>query len=372
MAGHEGRRGKVVMGAGFADAAPEAVLAALFLPFAVGALQLPADGRVLFLGARAGSRVRELAQRGWLCEQSFAPFAAELSRCGLRVDEPAADETFPLVLLLARRQREVTRELLARALSHLAPGGTLLSCVANNAGAKSVEADLARLAGPTQRLSKHKCRVFWVTPAPAAVDHALRDAWLALETPRITAAGYWSRPGLFAWDRIDRGSTLLAEELPADLAGRVADLGAGYGYLGVQVLKRCPRVEVLHLYEAERRALDSARHNLRQALREAQAGGAGRVPSVDVRWHDVTLGLPETYDAIVSNPPFHQGRADLPQLGQAFIASAADALRADGRLLLVANRHLPYESLLRARFGEVHAVAERDGYKVISGQGPRP
>ena len=89
-------------------------------------------------------------------------------------------------------------------------------------------------------------------------------------------------------------------------------------------------------------------------------------------WHDVTLGLPERYDAIVSNPPFHQGRADLPQLGQAFIASAADALYANGPLLLVANRHLPYESLLRARFGEVRALDERDGYKVIMAQGVRP
>jgi 16S rRNA (guanine1207-N2)-methyltransferase len=82
--------------------------------------------------------------------------------------------------------------------------------------------------------------------------------------------------------------------------------------------------------------------------------------------------LPEGYDAIISNPPFHQGRADLPQLGQAFIGSAANALGAEGRLLLVANRHLPYESLLRARFGEVRALAERDGYKLISAQGPRP
>ena len=356
------------MAAGFADAAPEAVLDALFLPFALGALQLPADGRVLFLGARASSRARGLAQPGWLCEQGFAPFAAELGRCGLHVGEPAADETFPLILLLPRRQREETRALLARALTHLAPGGTLLACVANNAGAKSVQADLARLAGPTQHMSKHKCRAFWVAPAPAAVDHALRDAWLALDTPRITAAGYWSRPGLFAGDRIDRGSALLAEALPADLSGRVADLGAGCGYLGAQVLARCPQVEVLHLYEAERRALEPARQNLQQA----QARACGQAVQCDVLWHDVTLGLPERYDAIVSNPPFHQGRADLPQLGQAFIASAADALYANGPLLLVANRHLPYESLLRARFGEVRALDERDGYKVIMAQGVRP
>jgi 16S rRNA (guanine1207-N2)-methyltransferase len=92
---------------------------------------------------------------------------------------------------------------------------------------------------------------------------------------------------------------------------------------------------------------------------------------VSVHWHDVTRGLPQKYDAIVSNPPFHQGRADLPALGQAFIVSAADALLPDGCLWLVANRHLPYEALLMKRFREVHAVTMQDGFKVIEARGVR-
>jgi 16S rRNA (guanine1207-N2)-methyltransferase len=72
------------------------------------------------------------------------------------------------------------------------------------------------------------------------------------------------------------------------------------------------------------------------------------------------------YDFIVSTPPFHaQQRSERPDLGRAFIAAAADALRAGGRLLLVANRHLPYESELSARFDAVRTLAERDGFKVI-------
>jgi 16S rRNA (guanine1207-N2)-methyltransferase len=79
--------------------------------------------------------------------------------------------------------------------------------------------------------------------------------------------------------------------------------------------------------------------------------------------------LPQRYDAIVSNPPFHQDRADLPELGRAFITSAADALQADGRLFIVANRHLPYEALLQSRFRDVRAVLVRDGFKVIAASG---
>jgi 16S rRNA (guanine1207-N2)-methyltransferase len=353
-----------VTAAGFSAAAPEAALDALLAPLAAGVVRLPRAGRVLFLRARAGPSVRAWAQPGWLCQQSFLPFADELGRCGLHVGEPAAGDTFPLVLVLPPRQREEARAVFARALQHVASGGTVLACMPNSEGARSGEADLAQLTGAVQHLSKHKCRAFWVTPDAAKVDQALLDTWLALDAPRTIAGGYRSRPGLFAWDRIDRASALLAEHLPEDLHGRVADLGAGFGYLATQVVARCPQVTALDLYEAEERALEPARSNLERALR-----ASNRCLSVDVRWHDVTRGLPQRYDAIVSNPPFHQGRADLPELGRAFITSAADALSADGRLLIVANRHLPYEALLQSRFREVRAIVVRDGFKVMAARG---
>ena len=347
-------------------AAPDSALAALFVPFESSELRLPTDGRVLFLRARAGVRLREVAQPGWLCEQSFMPFADELGRNGLRVGEPEADELFPLVLVLPPRQRDEARALFARAVRHTAPGGTVLVSMPNAEGAKSGEADLAKLVGAVQHLSKHKCRVFWSTPSAAEINQTLLDEWLALDAPREIVDGYVSRPGLFAWDRIDRASALLAAHLPDDLHGRVADLGAGYGYLATQVIARCPQVRTMDLYEAEARALEPARINLQRAQREY-----GRDLDVSVHWHDVTRGLPQRYDAIVSNPPFHQGRADLPELGRAFITRAADALQPDGRLWLVANRHLPYEVILDARFREVRSVVVQEGFKVIEAMGVR-
>jgi 16S rRNA (guanine1207-N2)-methyltransferase len=348
-----------VTATGFSAPAPDAALEALFVPLASGELRLPADGRVLFLRARDGFRLREVAQPGWLCVQGFKPFADALARSGLRVGEPGEGETFPLVLLLPPRSRDEARAWFARALECASPGGVVLACVPNAEGAKSAEGDFARLAGPVRSVSKHKCRVFWATPG-AALDRGLLDAWRALDTPREIAPGLLSRPGLFAWDRIDTASALLAEHLPDDLHGRVADLGAGYGYLSAQVVARCPRVSAIDLYEAESRALDPARANLAAAV-----SGSGREVAVEVHWHDVTRGLPRRYDGIVSNPPFHQGRADLPELGRAFIAAAADALSPHGRFWLVANRHLPYEATLAARFGAVRTVAMRDGFKVI-------
>jgi 16S rRNA (guanine1207-N2)-methyltransferase len=307
----------------------------------------------LILRARAGLALHAVRAQRPACEQSFKPWADALERDGFDV---VRDDRRPhaCVLVLAPRQRIESRALLARAIDQCLPGGTVLACAANSEGARSLQDDLARLAGPVQSLAKNHCRVCWVVPGDA-VDAALLAEWRELDAPRRVADGrFLSRPGLFAWDRIDAASALLAQCLPPDLAGRGADLGAGFGYLAAELLARCPGVTALDLYEAEARALDLARENLAQA----------RV-APGFHWHDVTRGLAQDYDFIVSNPPFHQGRADEPALGQAFIAAAAAALRPGGRLLLVANRHLPYEAALARGFGAVQVLRDQDGFKVI-------
>lgn len=334
-------------------------LETLMLPFATGALAWPADGGALFLRARDGWPLRGIARDGLVCEQTFKPEADALVRAGRDVRDPdaVAAATFSLVLVLPPRQREEARASLARAVRACAPGGTVVACAPNDEGAKSVEGDLKRLAGLAGTLSKHHCRVAWSRIDPEAVDPALLDDWAALDAPRPILDGrFASRPGVFAWDRVDAASALLAAHLPVDLAGRAADLGCGWGYLSVELLQRCPGIASLDLYEAEARALGLARRNLAEA----------RIP-LAFHWHDVTAGLPARYDVIVSNPPFHaQGRADRPDIGRAFIAAAADALNPGGHLWLVANRHLPYEQVLDARFAEVRAVAQAQGFKVIA------
>jgi 16S rRNA (guanine1207-N2)-methyltransferase len=351
---------------GIHASAPDAVLDALFLPLSDGPLRLPDDGSVLFLRARDGYRLREVAQSGWLCEQSFKPFADALARSGFTIGEAAPDARFKLVLVLPPRQREEARALFARAAQHAEGGGIVLACVPNAEGAKSAQADLAALLGTVSHLSKHKCRVFWGESQIALRNHALFEAWSALDRPQANVAGYFSRPGLFAWDRVDTASQLLATHLPDDLHGQVADFGAGYGYLATQIVARCPHITALDLYEAEARALEPARLNTERAIHES-----GRELAFAVHWHDVTVGTDRRYDVIVSNPPFHQGRADLPDLGRAFIARAANALVPQGRLWLVANRHLSYESTLAAHFEQVRTVVMEEGFKVIEARGLR-
>ena len=331
----------------------------LFLPFATGELAWPETGNILFLRARMGAALPAALRDRLICRQSFLPFAQGLSAAKFLVDGGAATPAgpFPMILCLPPRQRDEARFVLADAVAHATPDGVVVASVGNKDGARSIEADLSALAGAVQSLSKNKCRVFWARIDRNRIDRALLADWLALGAPRrIGDARFLSRPGLFAWDRIDAGSALLAQNLPADLAGQGADLGCGFGYLSAEILARCPQVTALDLYEAERDALLLAEQNL--------APLAGKV-TLDFLWHDVTTGLTRAYDFIVSNPPFHVLKADRADLGQGFIMAAAKALKPGGGLLLVANQHLPYEATLGALFAQHRISAMADGYKII-------
>lgn len=347
--------------------ADDGALRALFWPFETGTLHVPASP-VLFFGARAGAWIGAQATERWQCEQPFAPWAEALRQQRITVQPRLDAESAATTLLLPPRQRDEARSLLARALRSTAIGGLLVAAAGNNDGARSLESDLRALAGAVHSQSKHKSRVLWTRVDHGTIDRALMDEWLSLDEPRRLGEGdaaFWTRPGLFAWDRVDPASALLASQLPATLGGRVADLGAGWGYLTMHLLRQCPGITAIDLYEANARALDPARRNLADLL-------AGRTsPACEVQWHDVATGLPRRYDAIVSNPPFHIGRADAPQLGRAFIDSAAAALEADGQAWIVANRHLPYEALLGERFRIVSTPVQRDGFKVLHARQPK-
>lgn len=333
---------------------------------------LPADAGVLALRALPG--LHEDAPKGWTwqAEQGFKPLRDALLAQGLAVADgvgatglPRAGEGAPrLVVVLPPRSREEGRALLARAVFDLAPGGLVLGAALNDDGARSFEKDLAALAPLAGGVTKAHGRAFWTQPKPAVLpeaSQALAERWLAADWPRRDAAsGLWTRPGVFNEGRLDAGSALLIEHLPGTLRGRVADLGAGSGLLSRAVLARCPGVVALELFEAEARALDLARRNLEDA----------RLP-LGFHWHDVASGLPGRFDAIVCNPPFHVGARSVPALGRAFIAAAARALTKDGQLLLVANRHLPYEDELRALFDRGEALAEQGGFKVYRAWAPK-
>lgn len=307
--------------------------------------------RALFIGAEPHPLLEKWPGIvGW---QPFKPLAAAWERAGFSRSDELPDGKWPMVLVLPGKSRDEALAWFAMAREQLEPGGKLFVAMPNTAGAGRFEKELAKATGTISSLQKHKCRAFHAT-ADSAWNEEIFAEWRALGTLR-EISGFTVQAGIFSSDHIDPGSQLLADHLPAHLHGHVADLGAGWGFLSDAVLRRCANVERLDLYEADSRALTCARVNLSGYQRE-----------ITYHWHDVTTGLTETYDSIVMNPPFHTGQATDLDLGRAFLKTAATALRRGGKLLLVANRQLPYEATLEASGLAWRKVAEDKIYKILS------
>ncbi len=264
--------------------------------------------------------------------------------------EPASLDTITVLAPAATVER---RAVLALALRALRPGAPYTMLAPKDKGGSRLGADLRAFGCGFDEVGRRHHRVC-TGIRPAALT-GIEEA-IAMGASRwIEAIGAWSRPGVFSWDRLDPGSALLTHHLPG-LAGRGADLGCGIGVLARAVLAS-PKVSEITLIDVDRRAVEATRRNVED-------------PRAVFRWGDVRrdgAGL-TGLDFVVMNPPFHDGGTEDRSLGQGFIERAAQALRPGGRCWLTANRHLPYEGVLKPLFRTVQPVADAAGYKVISAQ----
>lgn len=318
------------------------------LPLALsGGLVLP-EGRIAVLGARATDDLSALSRDAVVVETGFRPDHDALAAAGYETVVSATGD-FVAALVVLPRAKALARARLAHA-AMLAP--LVIVDGQKTDGVDSLLKDLRKRGTVDGAISKAHGKIFWGAPGD------LSD-WAAPDTQQVEG-GWITAPGVFSADGIDPGSCLLADTLPHKLGRHVADLGAGWGYLAHHVLTR-DSVDRVDLVEADHAAHTCAQRNL------AKAGGRAQF-----HWADATTwGDPRSVDCVVTNPPFHSGRAAEPALGQAFIRNAARILKPAGTLWLVANRHLPYEMDLRDHFALVEEVAGDARFKVFQARKPR-
>lgn len=322
-----------------------------------GALVLPADGDVVVLRAEPSDFLDLLPAP--ICEQAFRPTFDALVRANRAVEPRLADSTrAAAVVVNLGRSRAENLGAVARGLHMLPPGGLLVIGGSKADGVDALTRQVTRELPAAGSFVKAHGRVVWLE-RPELLPDAVA-AWAAGARLSPNADGFLTAPGMFSPEHADPGSRRLAAELPGRLSGRVADLGAGWGWLAAQALAGNPGIVELDLYEADARALDAAQANVTD-------------PRAHFHWSDATAlgsGIAR-YDAVIANPPFHLGRAAEPDIGAAFIAAAARILKPSGSFFLVANRQLPYEAPLSAAFRQVEKTEESGVYKVIRAERPQ-
>lgn len=307
---------------------------------------LPAAGPIAVYRPRIGDDLSALPRDRVVVLTGFKPDHDHFAKAHSVTPCPP----YAAALVCLPRSRDGARALLAQAAAEVSPGGVIVVDGQKTDGIDTALKDLRGRVAVSESLSKAHGKLASIAAGPDLAD------WRGAMRP--IAGGFQTLPGIFSADAPDPGSVLLAAALPSDLGGKVADLGAGWGFLAREILRR-PKVKRLDLVEAEADALTCAKANITD-------------DRAQFHWADATTWRPDSLlDVVVMNPPFHQGRDADPGLGTAFIQAARRMLAPNGSLWLVANRHLPYDAALADAFLDHTEITGTNAFRVIHAVKPR-
>ena len=263
--------------------------------------------------------------------------------------EPQSESSLASMTMLAPPGTLERRYAMALALRAVTVNGAFTALASKDQGGTRLRKELQGFGCTVEEFAQRHHRVATcVRPANlTGIGEALSEGG----PQPIESLGLWSQPGVFSWDRIDPGTALLLQHLPA-LNGRGADFGCGLGILARAVLAS-PKVEHITLIDIDRRAIEAARRNIEDSRTR-------------FRWADARTADPELSDLdfVVMNAPFHDTGVEDRTLPLSFIKRASEVLRNGGVCHLTANRHLPYEAAMKPLFRHIELKIETGGYKI--------
>jgi len=265
-------------------------------------------------------------------------------------------EKYQWIILNLPRQKALLHMMLECAAALLAEDGLLWLAGENKAGIKSADKQLKKYFARVNKLDNARhCTLFEASEPLTRQTFepvAYREEWpLDCNPSPIRIVSY---PGVFAHGRVDAGTALLLDVLTnLRIEGDVLDFACGAGLIGACIATGHKHARVT-LLDTSALALKACEETL-----------ASNHLSGSVLASDGLSELSESFDLIVSNPPIHAGAKTDSRLSMRLLDSVHDHLNPGGRLIMVANVHLPYEKWLSQRFSHCSEIATNSNYKVL-------
>ncbi len=274
---------------------------------------------------------------------------------------PQTTECTAALVRLGKDRRALTMALEAAA-SVVPAGGAMILFGANAEGVKSAGKSLDAVAENVVTIDtrRHSRVLAGTRRRDISGLRGTLDAWREMHD--ITLNGrtrsWLSYPGVFAAGSLDAGTALLLDHLPPIGKGAaVLDMACGTGIIGAAVHERFPFAAV-DLVDNDAVAIAAAREN---------------VPGVTIICGDGLAAAPRPrYDAILSNPPIHDGVDESLAFIEALISEAPSRLKTGGTLQVVIQSRIRVLPLFEAAFNEAAIVAQDRRFQILRGTtGPR-
>ncbi|MDP4546688.1 MAG: methyltransferase [Marinobacter sp.] len=271
----------------------------------------------------------------------------------------APEGPFDLVVMRIPRQAEYLAWLLRWLNGQLSENGLLLAGgMIKHLPERSVDVFSAAVTTEAVLPARKKARVVVCRRGSERLE-GWPAIWKGYQQPGVPAR-VEAMPAVFSRERLDIGTReLLPLVGPAVQAlkpeARVLDLACGNGVLGLTALA-CRADISLEFSDVSSQAVASVRHNLNHCGYSERA-----------QLHH-TDGVPKDsgkYQLILLNPPFHEGGVVGDHIALRLFEEAAEHLAADGRVLMVGNRHLGYHRTLKRYFRTVEQRAASPRFVVF-------
>nr|WP_246386825.1 methyltransferase [Litorivivens lipolytica] len=259
------------------------------------------------------------------------------------------------------KEKPLVHHCINQALALLPPGGELVLSGEKGDGIKTYYDKARALVGAEKSLKKLKGNAFLGRIVKQSEPSGLLDDSDYCSLRPITdspAPGLFSKPGVYGWQKIDRGSALLIEALQAlkpdpERVQTLLDLGCGYGYLSVLAHQLLPQTRIV------------ATDNNAAAIAACQQNFAEHAIKGEVVAADCAQGIEQSFDCVLCNPPFHKGFDVHGDLTRLFLERAAERLKPGGRALFVVNQFIALEQKAEGLFARSERVLEGQGFKVL-------
>lgn len=157
--------------------------------------------------------------------------------------------------------------------------------------------------------------------------------------------------GVFASGGIDIGTRFLLENFSLKQGeDSILDLASGNGIIAKTLLEINPNAE-MHLLDDSYLAVESSKLNVHNAI---------------FHCNDSLDELQANYfNLIITNPPFHFGHETNIEVSLGLFEQAKNCLQENGRLVIVANKHLNYKTHLHKIFTAVQNIHENEKFEII-------
>lgn len=185
-----------------------------------------------------------------------------------------------------------------------------------------------------------------LAPSPYPSQYYLKEWDISL----LNHANVFSREGL------DIGTRAFLPHLPQQLGHvKIADLGCGNGILAIVCALNNPQAEFT-LVDESYMAIASANSNWQQLLSHRPA---------TIKVADGLIEQTNYFDIVLCNPPFHQQQVIGDFIAKQMFQQARTALKEQGELWVVANRHLGYSYPLNKLFKQVSQLAQTPKFLIL-------